>query len=447
MKRDIYIKLSSWKHSKHRNPLIITGARRVGKTHILREFGRYYYTNTAYFNFETDPTLNSIFLNHQEPGQLFDVLSTRSNTTILPFKTLVIFDEIQNAPAALDSLSFSNEDTDQYHVAATSSFPGIKIAQTSTFQNGTIDFLNLFPLTFREYLNVVGKSRLRHILEDKKDFTPLPTRIHEQLIFHLKTYCFVGGMPEAVNQYVIDRDLMKVRQIHLSILESYTQDISTYSTPAQAARIKGIWNAVIDFLSEKNKKFKISVLSRNARTRDYKDAVHWLIDEGLVYRCDHIRKPGIPINRYIEDNNYKLYLLDTGLLATLLGLSPGIIDQGDNIFSGFNYAIAENFTAQELLTDSLSAENHLNELFFWTNCHKTDVPFILQKGEDFYPIDVRYGKVKEKTGLKIYSEKYSTPMLSLATPMNFEHEGNLFNYPLYSLSSFPIPIKEPSRKF
>lgn len=437
MKRDIYATLSAWKRSKHRKPLVITGARRVGKTFALEEFGKSHYVDTAYFNFETDPALNGLFLDEAEPGQLIEKLSMHGNVPILPRQTLVIFDEIQNAPAALTALASFCEDAAQYHVTAASSLPGLKITPISPSSTGTIDFLHLYPLTFREYLDAIGKPRLRHSIENKKDFDPFPPWCHNQLIRHLKTYCFVGGMPEAVNQYVNDGDLTKVRQVHHVILEAYPRDFSTYSTPAQAARINSIWNAIPFFLSKENKKFKFSHISQNARTRDYRDAVRWLVDEGLAYRCNHIQRPGVPVDRYIDENNFKLYLLDTGLLGTLLNLSPGTIDEGDRLFSDFNHALIENFAAQELIAGPLAGEGNLNGHYYWTNGSTAEVAFILQDGETFYPLDVKVGKSKGKNGLRIYGEKYSPPMLSRTAPMNFGREGDLFNYPLYALSHFP----------
>jgi predicted AAA+ superfamily ATPase len=418
MKRDFYTKLLEWKRSEDRKPLILKGARQVGKTYILKEFGKNEYANTAYFNFEEDPTLKEFFLGRLQPERILEKLSIFYETKILPHKTLIIFDEIQNSQKALTSLKYFYENANQYHVAAAGSLLGLKIGHASPFPVGMVDFLNLYPFTFGEYLEAVGKSKLRQFLENKRDFQPMPPAFHDELIDHLKMYYFVGGMPEAVKQYVKDRDLKKVRRIHNNVLEAYLRDFSKYSTKTDTIRITDTWNAIPVLLAKENKKFKYSEISKNARARDYHDAIQWLVDAGLVYKCWNIKTPKLPLSGYKEDNIFKLYLLDTGLLGAVVNLSARTIVEGSRLFSGYNGAFTENYVAQ----DKSAAE----------------VDFIVHFSDALYPLEVKAGTSRRKTSLMVYGEKYSPPVISRVTLMNFRQDNKLHNYPLYAVSHFPF---------
>jgi predicted AAA+ superfamily ATPase len=438
MKRDFYTKLLEWKQSEVRKPLILKGPRQVGKTYILKEFGKNEYSNTAYFNFEEDSTLKDFFMGRIQPERIIEKLSIFYETKILPHKTLIIFDEIQNSPKALTALKYFYENANDYHVAAAGSLLGLKIGHASPFPVGMVNFLNLYPLSFGEYLEAVGKSKLRQFLEDKKDFEPLVTAFHEELIDHLKMYYFVGGMPEAVKQYARNKDLEKVRRIHNDILEAYFRDFSKYSTKTEAVRIIRTWDTIPVLLAKENKKFKYSEISKNARTRDYHEAIQWLKDAGLVYKCSNIRTPKVPLSGYKEDNIFKLYLLDTGLLGAMLNLSARTIVEGNRLFLGYNGAFTENYAAQELMAGRLFEDVHLKELYYWTTNSAAEVDFIVHFNDAVYPLEVKAGTSRRKTSLMVYGEKYSPPVLSRATLMNFRQEENLCNYPLYALSHFPM---------
>ncbi len=438
MKRDFYTKLLEWKRSEDRKPLILKGARQVGKTYILKEFGKNEYANTAYFNFEEDPTLKEFFLGRLQPERILEKLAIFYETKILPHKTLIIFDEIQNSQKALTSLKYFYENANQYHVVAAGSLLGLKIGHASPFPVGMVDFLNLYPFTFGEYLEAVGKSKLRQFLENKKDFEAIPPAFHDELIDHLKMYYFVGGMPEAVKQYVKDRDLKKMRRIHNNVLEAYLRDFSKYSTKAEAVRITDTWNAIPALLAKENKKFKYSEISKNARARDYHDAIQWLVDAGLVYKCWNIKTPKLPLSGYKEDNIFKLYLLDTGLLGAVLNLSARTIVEGNRLFSGYNGAFTENYVAQELMAGPLFEETHLKELYYWTSKSAAEVDFIVHFSDALYPLEVKAGTSSRKTSLMVYGEKYSPPVISRVTLMNFRQDNKLCNYPLYAVSHFPM---------
>jgi predicted AAA+ superfamily ATPase len=437
MKRDFYNILLAWKDSESRKPLIVKGARQVGKTYILKEFGKNEYDNVAYFNFEEDPALKDFFTGRKQPGRIIEKLSIYSEIPIHPRRTLIIFDEIQNSQDALTTLKYFCEDAADYHVAAAGSLLGLKVGHASPFPVGKVDFLNLYPLTFGEYLDAAEKTKIRRYIEEKNDFEPLLPAFHEELIEHLKMFFFTGGMPEPVKHYVTGKDLKKVRKSQNDILAAYLQDFSKYCTKTEAIRITATWNAIPLQLAKENKKFKYSEISKNARSRDYHEAIQWLVDAGLVYKSFNLKTPRLPLSGYKEDNIFKLYHLDIGLLGAMLNLSARAIVERNRLFSDYNGAFTENFVAQELMAGPLFRDTHLKELYYWTSKSAAEVDMIVQYDDEIYPLEVKAGVSKRKTSLKLYGEKYGPPVLSRSTLRNFRQEKYLCNYPLYAVVSFP----------
>ena len=437
MRRDTYQKLLDWKKSEPRKPLLLIGARQVGKTYILKEFGQNDYKNSAYFNFEEDSGLNEFFKGKIKPLNIIEKLSIYSEINIIPHKTLIIFDEIQKGPEALTSLKYFCEDAIDYHIVAAGSLLGLKLGHGSPFPVGKVSFLYLYPLSFGEYMEAAGKTKLRKFLQNKIDFNPIVASFHEELIDLLKIYYFVGGMPEAVKQYIENKDLKKVRKIQNDILSAYLHDFAKYSTKSEAIRITDTWNAVPPQLAKENKKFKYSEISKNARARDYYEAIQWLVDAGLVYKSFNIKVPKLPLSGYKESNIFKLFFLDMGLLGAMLNLSPKTIVEGNKLFLGYNGAFTKNYVAQELISNPFLENLHIKELYYWTSKSEAEVDFILQYEEAIYPLEVKAGASRRKTSLIVYGEKYSPPLLSRTTLMNFKKERNLCNYPLYAVSLFP----------
>lgn len=439
MKRDYYLKLRDWKKSETRKPLIMKGVRQVGKTYILKEFGKNEYDNTAYFNFEDDPSLIDFFTGRLHPQQIIQKLSIYSGVPIRPHETLIIFDEIQNSPRALTSLKYFCEDAPEYHVTAAGSLLGLKLGHASPFPVGKVNFLDLYPLTFGEYLVALERVQLREFLANKKDFEPIDNIFHNELIDHLKMYYYTGGMPEVVKRYINNKnDLSKVRQAQNEILAAYLQDFSKYSSKAEAIRITDTWNAIPAQLAKENKKFKYSEISKYARARDYYESIQWLLDAGLVYKSYCIKTPKLPLNAYKNENIFKLYIVDTGLLGALSNLSAKTILEGNTLFSGFNGAFTENYVAQELIAGLSSQGSLARELYYWSFNHSAEVDFIVQHDENIYPLEVKSGVSRRKTSLVIYGEKFKPPILSRATQMNFKQEKYIRNYPLYAISHFPL---------
>lgn len=430
MKRNIYNQLISWKQSTSRKPLVIKGARQVGKTYILQEFGAGEYENIAYFNFEEDPDLRDIFSGRLLPEKIIEKLSIYQESRISSEQTLIIFDEVQNSPETLTSLKYFYEKAPEYHIAAAGSLLGVKIGQSAPFPVGKVNFLDLYPLSFAEFLDAVGKSQLRLFLENKTDFEPITASFHTELVDLLKIYYFVGGMPEAVGQYILDKDLAKVRKIQNEILEAYAIDFSKYTTKTEAIRLAKTWASIPGQLAKENKKFTYAEIKKNARAREYNESIQWLVDAGLVNKVNGIKTPKLPLSGY-QDDNFKLYLLDVGLLGAMIRVPQKIIIKGDRQFSEYNGAFVENYVAQELVAHGQG------DLYYWTSRSKAEVDFIVPWQEHILPLEVKAGISKQKKSLRVYGQKYDPPILSRATLMNFKEDGGVRNYPLYAAWLFP----------
>ncbi len=428
MKRDIYYQLIVWKNNPERKPLVLKGARQVGKTYILQNFGKNEYEDVAYFNFEEDPDLHDFFTGRLAPEKIIQTLSIFQEKKIIPDQTLIIFDEVQNSPETLTSLKYFCEKAPEYHIVAAGSLLGIKIGQSAPFPVGKVNFLDLYPMTFAEFLDAVGKSQLRILLEDT-DFEPIAKAFHTELIDLLKMYYFVGGMPEAVAQFVKNQDLHKVRRIQEEILEAYSIDFSKYTTKSEAIRLAATWASIPGQLAHENKKFTYAEITKNARAREYGESIQWLVDAGLVIKVKNTHTPKLPLAAY-EENVFKLYLLDVGLLGAMINVSQRIIIQGSNLFNEFNGAFVENYGAQELV-----AHGQKN-LYYWTSKSQAEVDFVVVLHDQVMPLEVKAGVSKQKKSLRVYGDKYNSSVLSRSTLMNFKEDGMIRNYPLYALWLF-----------
>ncbi len=436
MKRDIYQNLLTWKKDPRRKPLVLKGARQVGKTFVLKDFGCTEYADLAYFNFEEDPELSGFFSGRLDPKSIVQTLSIYREKEISSDRTLIVFDEVQSSPRVLTCLKYFCELAPQYHVIAAGSLLGIKIGQSAPFPVGKVDFLDLYPMSFAEFLDAVGKSQLRILLETC-EFAPLATAFHRELTRLLRLYYFVGGMPEAVSQYVQTDNLEVVRQVQNSILVAYEFDFSKHTTRTEAMRIAGTWESIPTQLAKKKKTFSYANVAKNARAREYGESIQWLSDAGLIIRVNNIATPRLPLTSY-QEGPFKLYLLDVGLLGAMTKLSQRMIVSGNVLFTEFNGAFVENFVAQELLA------NGQKQLFYWTSKHQAEVDFVVQIGEHVFPLEVKAGISKQKKSLRVYGDKYKPPVLSRSTLMNFKEDGHVRNYPLYALWQFLPRTRELS---
>lgn len=431
MKRDIYKQLLDWKNDILRKPLILKGARQTGKTYVLKEFGGKEFENMAYFNFEEEPALKKFFENSLNPAKILEKLSIYSEKAITPDRTFIFFDEIQESPRALTSLKYFSEMDEKYYIVSAGSLLGIKVGVSSPFPVGKVTFLDLYPFSFGEFLDGLGKEKLRSLLDNVSALEPIDDVFHQELIEHLKLYFYVGGMPEAIKHYNVDKDLKKVRDVHRDILQGYENDFRKHSSKSDVMKITEIWGSIPVQLAKENKKFKYSEISKYARAREYNDMIIWLENAGLVYKSYKIKTPKLPLSGYREENIFKLFLIDVGLLGAMLNLSPKSIIEGNTLFSEYNGAYTENFVAQELVT------NGFGSLYYWASERTAEVDFVLVYGEDIYPFEVKSGTSRQKKSLKIYGQKYKNSVLSMATPRNFKHDGEIRNYPLYAISQFP----------
>lgn len=425
MKRDIYLDLEEWKKSYRRKPLILNGARQVGKTYSLKYFGTTSYGKMAYLNFEKDEKLSEYFKDTLDPKQLIKILSIHTEVDIEAKNTLLIFDEIQECPKALNSLKYFCEEAGDYHVVAAGSLLDVKTAKEKGFPVGKVNFLHLYPLSFFEFLSAINQEKLRTFLEEYRSFNPLPNPLHEKLIQFLKLYLFIGGMPEAVNEYANHENLNTVREIQLEILGAYERDFSKHAPTNDIMKITTVWKQVHRQLAKENKKFIFAAIRQSARGRDYEDAIQWLLDAGLIYKSHLIETPKFPLSAYVDNNIFKIFLVDVGLLGAASSLSPHTIIDGNLLFTEFKGALTENFIAQELVA---------KKLYYWASAGTAEIDFLLESEHEIYPLEVKSGNSQKKKSLLVYGNKYSPSKLLRTTLMNLKHDGNVYNFPLYLVS-------------
>jgi len=431
MERLIYQKLLDWKNHKNRKPLLLQGARQVGKTYILKEFGKMEYNNLAYFNFEQTQELASLFQSTLDTEILIESLSAFIGRKIEPETTLIFFDEIQACPRAITSLKYFCEQVPNYHLAGAGSLLGVSVGKTSSFPVGKVNFMTLFSMSFFEYLKVINEEILLKQLQEKKYFTSIPEIIHEKILRHYKFYLFLGGMPEVIQNYIKNRDIKAVRLIQKEILRSYENDFSKYSSSHEAIRISEIWRSIPLILAKENKKFKYSDVRKGGRASWFESALEWLQKAGLIHISYNLKTPKYPLMGYADQSKFKVYLHDTGLLGALLNVSSNIIVTSDKLFTEYFGAFVENFVASELI------KNGIENLFYWTTKWEAEVDFIISKNENILPLEVKSGMSRKTKSLRVYSQKYHPEKIYRTSPRNFTIDDDLINLPLYAISRFP----------
>jgi len=432
MKRDIYTKLLEWKRSRRRKPLILRGARQTGKTYILKEFGNKEYDNFVYLNFEDDPDLDAVFSPRFDLDNLVKFLSAYGGVKVRPGKTLLIFDEIQASEHGLQSLKYFRENTGQHHICAAGSLLGIKLTGGGkSFPVGQVNLLDLYPITFMEFLDAAKKTEFRHLIETSDCFSPFPAPFHTQLIDLLKQYYFTGGMPEAVSVYFDTGHFDETRKVHEEIIQTYLLDFSKHAKPADVKKISSIWRSIPSQLAKENKKFLFSAVRKSARAREYESALQWLTDAGLLYKSCNVSTPGLPLSSYAEQRFFKVFLLDIGLLGAMSGVTPLMVIKGSDIFTHFFGAFVENYVAQQLVG------KFRGELYYWTSHGTAEVDFLFQHEGMIHPLEAKAGINLKSKSLKLYREKHQPGMLFRTSLNNMKGEGKTLNYPLYAISRFP----------
>lgn len=419
-------KLLKWKQSKRRKPLIIEGARQVGKTWLMKEFGKQAYADTVYINFDSNSRMAELFATDLDTDRLIMGLELYAGRKIDPDNSLVIFDEVQEVPRALASLKYFYENAPQYHIVCAGSLLGIALHQGTSFPVGKVDFLKLYPLSFKEFLMATGKGRFAGLL-DKQDFGMI-TSFKQTYIDALKLYYFVGGMPEAVQSFAEDKDFNEVREIQKRILAAYEQDFSKHAPNEMVPRLRMLWNSIPSQLAKENKKFIYGLVREGARAKDYETAIMWLSDCGLVHKVSRVNAAGIPLRAYEDLRAFKLFVVDVGLLGCMTGLRQRTLLDGNDLFVEFKGALTEQYVCQQLKTiEDL-------DVYYYTNDRGScEIDFVVDTGERIMPVEVKAEVNLRAKSLKTYREKF-TPEISIRTSMaDYKKEEWLVNLPLYAI--------------
>ncbi|MDH8701040.1 putative AAA+ superfamily ATPase [Dysgonomonadaceae bacterium PH5-43] len=420
--------LRNWKLKTNRKPLIVKGARQVGKTWLLKEFGKREYTQTAYVNFETSKLLQSIFIDDFNINRIISAIQIETGVQINPENTLIILDEIQEAEGALTSLKYFQENAPEYHVVAAGSLLGVALHSTKSFPVGKVDFLNLYPLSFPEFLLALQQKPLFDLLYSQ-DWSLIKT-FKDKYIQLLRQYYYIGGMPEAVSSYIINNDFSEVRSIQKNILESYEQDFSKHAPDDIVPRIRMLWNSIPAQLAKENKKFIYGLIKSGSRAKEYELALSWLIDSGLVHQVKRISKPAIPLKAYADNSAFKLYIVDLGLLAAMGDIDVKTLLDGNNIFEEFKGSLTEQYVLQQIVT------NPNIPIYYWSaEQASAEIDFVIQYDGKVVPIEVKAEENLKAKSLKSYYNKYK-PTLAVRTSMSdYREEDWLVNIPLYSIGS------------
>lgn len=425
MKRTAIAQLTAWKNSQNRKPLVIRGARQVGKTWLMKEFGKTEFKNFVYINFDSNPDMANLFEGSLQISRLIAGLQIYSGQKITT-DTLLIFDEIQEVPRALSSLKYFCEEAPEYAVISAGSLLGVAMHKGTSFPVGKVDFLDLFPLSFTEFLNATGNESLVDLL--KSGDWQLITTFKNKYIELLRYYYFIGGMPEAVQTFIDENDFNAVRKVQQNILTAYEQDFSKHAPHETVPRIRMVWQSIPSQLAKENRRFVYGALRKGARAKDFELAIQWLKDCGLIQQVIRLSKPSLPLPAY-ADEGFKMFLSDVGLLGAMSGLDAGTLLHGNAFFNEFKGALTEQYVTQELRC-SLGLTP-----CYWSAEHATaEVDFVFQYKSGIYPVEVKAEENLKAKSLKVYSDKY-TPAISIRTSMSdYRNEEWLLNLPLYGIS-------------
>lgn len=420
--------LNNWKNKKNRKPLIIRGARQVGKTWLMKEFGKENYSKVVYINFDNNERMKNLFEGSLEIERIITGIELYAGHKIDVDNTLLIFDEIQEVPKALTSLKYFNEDAPQYQIVCAGSLLGVALHNGTSFPVGKVEFMDLYPLSFFEFIMALGKTPHATLLQNK-DFEMAVT-FKQDYIDLLKYYYYVGGMPEVVMSFTENKDFNEVREIQQRILSAYEQDFSKHAPNETVPRIRMLWNSIPGQLAKENKKFIYGLVKEGARAKEYELALLWLTDCGLVHKIHRVKAPSLPLSAYEDLKAFKLFLLDIGLLSCMTGLRQETLLDGNNLFKEFKGALTEQYVLQQLETIK-----NLN-IYYWTTDRGTaEIDFVIDNGHDVIPIEVKAEQNLQAKSLKSYREKFH-PQISLRVSMaDYKKEEWLVNLPLYAVET------------
>lgn len=432
MKRDIYKELLAWKSSPRRKPLLLQGARQTGKTFILKEFGRQEYQNVLYCNFEENPDVGQFFVRDLNPERIIAEISLYMNLEIRPGLDLIFFDEIQASNQALNSLKYFAENKNDVHVVAAGSLLGVKLSRPGSFPVGKVNFLHLYPMTFMEFLDAIGESRYRKLLEDIVSPDPLSEAFHLHLIDLLRQYYFVGGMPECIRCFSETGNALETRRTQEEIINSYVLDFAKHALPTDIPKLSQVWDSIPRHLARENKKFVFSAVRKGARAREYEHALAWLEDTGLIHRVPMVEKPKIPLMYFADNSAFKVYGLDVGLLGAMARVPVNLLVQGERLFNEYEGAFVENYVAEQLVS------HFHKKLYYWrSKGGKAELDFLCEFGDDILPLEVKAGINPRSKSLRSYDVQFQPAMLMRTNLRNFKADGKILNLPLYGISLLP----------
>lgn len=421
-------KLKEWKNKEDRKPMILMGARQVGKTWIMKEFGKNEYAKVAYISFYNNDRMNDVFDMDFDVDRIIMNLNIESGITITPNDTLIILDEIQNAPKALESLKYFCEDANEYHVIAAGSLLGVAVHENVSFPVGKVDMLDLYPFSFREFLLAMDEKNLVMAL-DSKDFSIIDN-FSDKFLFWLKNYYYIGGMPAVVDSFRRNKDYIKARQIQKDILRQYEQDFGKHVDAKNLPRIRMVWQSIPIQLAKENKKFFFGQIKKGARSSDFEIAIQWLMDSGLIYKVNRVNEPHMPLKAYINMSAYKLFILDIGLLGALSDLPVKTILEKDEIFVEFKGAFTEQYVLQQLICDT-----QYTPYYYGTDKSTFEQDFMIQMEDKIVPIEVKAeGNIRSQS-LKVYCEKYRPKKAVRFSTLKYMDQGWMVNIPLYAVST------------
>lgn len=428
MERTLIEELHNWKDKSDRKPLILRGARQVGKTWLLKDFGKRFFKEVCYINFEQKDVLGAIFEGTLSPKRIIEQLSVYSGKKILPENTLIIFDEVQEMPRALTSLKYFAEEAPEYAICCAGSLLGVALHEGTSFPVGKVELLDLYPLSFREFLLANGEEMLLDYI--LKDGNRKLAAFTERLTDYLKKYLVIGGMPSAILKWLDTHDFFEVDDVQKQLVAAYENDFSKHAPRQMIEKIRYVWDSIPSQLAKENRKFVYGLVREGARAREYEDSLMWLSDAGEIIRTYNISKPDIPLKAYADLKSFKVFLLDVGLLRCLSGVSPKVILEGSRIFEEFKGALTEQYVCQEL-----RLHKRLQTNFYWTSSSSAEVDFLISDGMEIFPLECKAGLTMNAKSLKVYRQKYK-PKLSLRTsllPYSRNEEEGIVNIPLYML--------------
>jgi hypothetical protein len=377
-------------------------------------------------NFEKNADLKLLFKENLDPRKIIDEIGFYIGRKIEPFHTLLFFDEIQACEEAITALKYFYEEIPEYHIISAGSLLGVAVGKERSFPVGKVNFLTMYPMSFHEFLLAYDEEMLINRLLNQRKIEKLPELIHEKLIYHLKLYLFIGGMPEVLQDYLTNKNVESVRNIQKEILKAYERDFSKYASNTQAIKTIELWKSIPFQLSRENKKFKYGDVRKRARASDFEQTIEWLRQAGLINIAYHLNAAKLPMAGYIDRTKFKVYLLDTGLLGAMLDISSKIIVNPSKLFNEYNGAFIENFVAMGLKSSGME------ELYYWTSSGEAEVDFVIQHDNSIYPIEVKSGKSRNLKSLRSYQSKNNPQLLFRLSPRNFYKDNEFINLPLYS---------------